>query len=304
MKRRTMVKMLRVSSRMGFPGRAVAMAGVVALTGACAQAQEARTLAPHQHRPALIRHTHDNGAADSTNWSGYAVTGAIGSVTSVSGSWVVPAATCTEAGGSNAYAAFWVGIDGWNSSSVEQTGTDSDCSSGKPQYYAWYEFYPQNAYYAGTLTSLNPGDVISATVSFAGGKFTATITDLTKHESYTATYTPPAASRRSTPPARSSAEWITEAPCCTNRGGTLPLADFGTVSFGASDATLTTVSAGPLPIGSFGLNSSSTVWTSTMINQSTPKNEVTNPPAADIMALPSGLSNLSNFTVTWKSVGP
>jgi hypothetical protein len=35
---------------------------------------------------------------------------------------------------------------------------------------------------------------------------------------------------------RSSAEVITEAPCCTNSGGILPLADFGTVNYsGSSD---------------------------------------------------------------------
>ena len=38
--------------------------------------------------------------------------------------------------------AFWVGLDGYSSTSVEQLGTDSDCVSGKPSYYAWYEMYP------------------------------------------------------------------------------------------------------------------------------------------------------------------
>ena len=38
---------------------------------------------------------HSNGTACSTNWSGYAVTGANGAYTVVSGSWVEPTATCT-----------------------------------------------------------------------------------------------------------------------------------------------------------------------------------------------------------------
>ncbi len=38
-----------------------------------------------------IRYDATNGY--STNWSGYAVTGAAGSVSSVSGSWIVPQAT-------------------------------------------------------------------------------------------------------------------------------------------------------------------------------------------------------------------
>ena len=41
-------------------------------------------------------------------------------------------------GGSTAYSSFWVGIDGFSSSSVEQMGTDSDVVNGIPTYYAWY----------------------------------------------------------------------------------------------------------------------------------------------------------------------
>ena len=41
------------------------------------------------------------------------------------------------------YAAFWVGLDGYTSKSVEQLGTDSDCTNvNSPSYYAWYEMYP------------------------------------------------------------------------------------------------------------------------------------------------------------------
>ena len=55
----------------------------------------------------------------SSNWSGYAVTGSAGSVTSPSGSWTVPAVTGSRF--TTAYAAFWVGIDGFASNTVEQT---------------------------------------------------------------------------------------------------------------------------------------------------------------------------------------
>ena len=300
-------------AKSSFARRAMVVAIAAACAGGALSAQRSEVPTSHQHRPALVRHAHADGSADSTNWSGYAVSAANGAVTSVTGSWVIPAATCSEAGGSTAYASFWVGIDGWNSNSVEQTGTDSDCSSGTPQYYAWYEFYPSPAYYAGRLTSLSPGDVMSATVSYANGTFTATIKDVTKNESYTATFTPPAASRRYTPPARSSAEWIAEAPCCTSRGGILPLAEFGTVSLG-EDYTAPSVSTGTnyatisgisAPIGSFGTTSATTVWSSTMINENTPPSEETNPPAADLMAVPSALTtDGSSFQVVWKSVGP
>src|SRR5690348_12236358 len=61
----------------------------------------------------------------STNWSGYAVTGPNGSVSSVQGSWIVPSVTCAKH--SATYSSYWVGIDGFSSGTVEQTGTDSDC---------------------------------------------------------------------------------------------------------------------------------------------------------------------------------
>src|SRR5580692_9765213 len=56
--------------------------------------------------------------AESTNWSGYAVTGSNGAFSSVSSSWTEPTATCS--GRSDQYAAFWVGLDGYSSDSVEQ----------------------------------------------------------------------------------------------------------------------------------------------------------------------------------------
>ena len=41
------------------------------------------------------------------------------------------------------YSSAWVGIDGFSSTTVEQTGTEMDVtSSGKVEYSAWYELYP------------------------------------------------------------------------------------------------------------------------------------------------------------------
>jgi hypothetical protein len=62
-------------------------------------------------------------------------------------------------------------------------------------------------------------------VSYLGSnKFLLTITDSTQHWKRSAT-------RRLAGAARSSAEVIAEAPCCTYSGGILPLTNFGTVSF-------------------------------------------------------------------------
>ncbi len=83
--------------------------------------------------------------SSSTNWSGYAVETSIsspqsGAVLDVKGSCIVPAVNGAVT--PNAYSSFWIRIDGYSSGSVEQMGTDSDTSSGVPQYYAWYEMYP------------------------------------------------------------------------------------------------------------------------------------------------------------------
>jgi hypothetical protein len=152
----------------------------------------------------------------STNWSGYAANG--GSYTSVSASWVQPAATCTSA---TRYSSFWVGLDGFSSSSVEQDGTDTDCVNGQPQYYGWYETYPNPSFSFGS--TVKPGDTMSSSVVYQGSnQYKLTLSDVTRGWSATTTQTVSGA-------ARSSAEVIIEAPCCTRSGGILPLANFGTV---------------------------------------------------------------------------
>jgi len=184
-------------------------------------------IAPRQHRPIKDHVDNGDGTSTSTNWSGYAVLGS--SFTSAEGSWVVPTATCSSSG--DLYASFWVGLDGYSSSTVEQTGTDSDCDGKTPSYYAWYEFYPHPSYEITSLT-IKPGDRMSAKVVYSGSEFTITIEDVTTGKSYSK-------SSRVSGAARSSAEWIAEAPCCTGSEGILPLADFGTVLFGEDSTGVT-----------------------------------------------------------------
>jgi len=194
----------------------IGILGSLALLPAFAQGSAHR-----QH--GLIRdfHDHGDGTSTSTNWSGYAVTGT--SFTSAIGSWTVPTANCSGVS-EDEYASFWVGIDGYSSSTVEQTGTDSDCVGTGPVYYAWYEFYPHPSINIGSVP-VSPGNQMSASVTYNGSEFTITITNETTGKSYTKSSTVSGAKR-------SSAEWIAEAPCCTSGGGILPLADFGTVLFG------------------------------------------------------------------------
>src|SRR5262245_16449591 len=79
--------------------------------------------AAHRHAPIAIRERLTDSNLTSTNWSGYAVTGAPGSITRVKGSWTVPAVQgpCTAQFQASS---FWVGIDGFMSNTVEQIGTD------------------------------------------------------------------------------------------------------------------------------------------------------------------------------------
>jgi hypothetical protein len=155
----------------------------------------------------------------SHNWAGYAVIADPGSVSDVKGSWVVPAVSSPT--GSDGFSAFWVGIDGFGSRTVEQIGTESDYLSGSPQYYAWFEMYPDYPHIV--QISVSPGDQISAEVKYAGGGvFTLSISDLTTGQSFQINTVASGADR-------SSAEWIAEAPY---DGGVLPLADFSKAYFG------------------------------------------------------------------------
>jgi hypothetical protein len=164
-----------------------------------------------------------SGQAQSTNWSGYAAT--TGTYTSVSANWVQPAGHCT---GGNQYAAFWVGLDGYSSGTVEQTGSEVDCIGRTAQYSAWYEAYPAASMNYNNI--VKAGDSFTATVTYTtGNQFSLYIDDITEHWSHTTVVTVANA-------ARTSAEVIAEAPCCTFFGGILPLTNFGTMNFTGSMA--------------------------------------------------------------------
>jgi hypothetical protein len=196
----------------------------------------------------------------STNWSGYAVTGS--RFTSVSASWKQPTATCSA----TAYSSFWVGLDGDTSNTVEQTGTDADCSGRSPQYYAWYEMYPK--FPVNLSQPVAPGDTMTASVTTDGrGNFTLTISDASR--GWTNVTKAKLKSAK-----LSSAEVIAEAP--SSSGGVLPLANFGTASFTAAKAN-----------GSFLTSTTPNIDPITMASGSTVK------------AQPGSISG-GAFSVTWK----
>jgi len=159
-------------------------------------------------------------------WAGYALTHAGVAYTSVTGSWVEPAARCpARAGGT--LAAFWLGLGGYPAGSqiLAQIGTESDCSaSDRPHYFAWFEVLPDIAH---TVSArLYAGDTITSTVRMVAPTVVEMrLRDSTRHWTFTrriAWYQPDT----------SSAEWIVEAPytCAGIYCNRTSLANFGSVS--------------------------------------------------------------------------
>jgi hypothetical protein len=213
------------------------------------------------HTAARI-HAHHGRYSTSSNWSGYATTGT--RYTDVKGSWTQPAATCQS--GETSYSAFWVGLDGDTTNTVEQTGTEANCANGTPQYFAWYEMYPKFPVNLGRPVA--PGDSMSAEVSANGkGGFILTISDATRHWTFST-------SQRLHRAQLGSAEWIAEAP--SGAGGVLPLADFGKAYFASCTANGVALGANP------------NVDAITMAANGVTK------------AVPSGLSGGTAFSVTWE----
>jgi hypothetical protein len=192
-------------------------------------------------------------ATSSTNWAGWADIN--DTFKTVSSQWTEPTVNCSPGsssggggllgglgslggllgggGGGGAiastYSSFWVGLDGYTSSSVEQDGTSADCTSSGPNYYAWYEMYPSGeAPLPSTQYHVNAGDVMTGTVSFnaTSNAYTLSLSDQQGKWTYSTTIAESGL-------ARSSAEFVAEAPsdCSILYCNPLPLSNFGTATF-------------------------------------------------------------------------
>ncbi len=163
-------------------------------------------------------------------WGGYVAFGdSNGTVSAVKGEWVVPSVNCS--GDLKAAILFWVGMDGWRSSTVEQGGTRADCLNGVAVYSAWYEFYPSELSTMNfTSLKVSPGNLVAASVRYLEGSFNITVADLSthKHASIIGAYSQAA---------RLDAEWIVEAPGYRN-GTRLSLPSFGQVQFNDTYAVI------------------------------------------------------------------
>ncbi len=265
-----------LATRWGLPAVSLVALCVMAPSGSAIAASATVTASGIVHDPVQIESS-SRGVVTSTNWSGYADTGA--SFTSVIGTWVQPTASCPT--NQQQDASFWVGIDGFlkSSGTVEQIGTDSDCNKGNkkfpggPSYYAWWEMFPQASNNLSTKQfPVFAGDTISAQVTASGTTFTLTINDVSRGWSFSPG--PQTASA-----AESSAEWIAEAPsiCRGSKCTPVKLAAFGTVSFTGAAANGSAISA--------------SAFSDNQINMTKGKKT--------LKASASALSGGSAFSVTW-----
>jgi hypothetical protein len=234
-----------------------------------------RTVLPHLPRSASV---------DSQNWSGYAAVAKTNvALRYVTSTFTVPSINCSDVAIGSAgetYAAEWVGLDGFNSSTVEQTGVDSFCtsSSGAATNQAWYEMYPLDPV---VFSGVNAGDKIWVSVYYdtSTSEYQLFLDDETTGSTMETNQPCPSGSSCD----RNSAEVIEEDPGGSVSGG-INLADFGTVNFSASHVTSRS-----------GLHASlaaSSLWTTTEI--------VMQDPSGDDMATPSALTDSgANFSVTW-----
>jgi hypothetical protein len=187
----------------------------------------------------------------SSNWAGYATHRAHLSFRKVSAVWRQPTVTCVP--GRESYSAFWVGLGGYKRSAraLEQIGTEIDCRpSGRIVSSAWYELIPHPT--TAVELTVQPGDVIAASVAVTGHLVTVRLYDVTRGRGFKK-------SLRASMLDVSSAEWIAEAPSAClapNLCETLPLANFGSATFDNAQAQTAHGHVGSI---------SDPTWRSTMI---------------------------------------
>jgi hypothetical protein len=280
-------------------GSAAAMAGAVTLSGVTATtvaaparshaAPTARFLAEarsalvkylrHDHPQAWLVHTRHAQAirgvtaTGSFNWSGYADTATKHQTfTKVSGAWTTPSVKCSA---EDQITSNWVGLDGFDSNTVEQLGTVSWCFRGTATYFTWYEMFPAGLTEVGS--TLKPGDKIAASVTRTGTSYALKLTDSTttgNNISVTKTCT-------LTKCLDTSAEWVSERPSFSI--GIAPQAHYNAFKLTSGAQTSSgkpgTIGSGP------GVNVITMVDAENVYNLNTV----------------SGLTGGNSFSTTWKN---
>jgi hypothetical protein len=236
--------------------------------------------------------------ASSENWAGYVVGGSGSSnqqYKSVSGSWVQPTANCSNGQGDSA---FWIGLGGsGQTESLEQDGTEADCSAGgTPSYFAWYEMVPAGPVQVNM--TIHPGDHMSSRVTVNGTDVSFWLADQTTGATFAKTF-------QMSNPDTSSAEWIAEAPSQCSQGLSsctpLPLADFGNAQF--SNATATDANGHTGTISDSNWSAAAVTLSPGASNLGFASYDPTSA-SSSAGATPSGLSSDgSSFSVAWSADG-
>lgn len=220
----------------------------------------------------------------STNWSGYAIQGT--NATSVSGTFVIPT-ILSGTTATNNNVSIWCGIDGLTSSTVQQLGVDLAWVNGRVQSYAWIELYPSGPLQIVGMP-ITAGDQFQVAVKYlpsttstgqASQQYQLTMTNLTRRviANIPLVYT------RTSGTARTSVEWIVEAPYLN---GVLPLTDFSSIAWSNCLASFGTTTTSLVP-------PSHSALTPIALTMVTPTNV--------IKAAPSAISSSStSFSVSWR----
>lgn len=215
-------------------GLIVGLAVAVLLAGAFVTPADAKQLNAHGAVLQMVGPPQVN-ASQSGNWFGYgqgAVQKGVKLFRSITARWTVPRASQHKKGQAE-YSSDWIGIGGGcvtsgctiGDNTLIQTGTEQDVSAkGKASYSAWWEIIPAPS---STIPKLKvgPGNRMRAAITESSPQvWKITITDLTRHESFSKTV--PYSSSQDT------AEWIEETPLIVGQGaGFAALPTLSTPSF-------------------------------------------------------------------------
>ena len=231
----------------------------------------------------------NTGSLTASNWSGYAdVACPTCALRYVSADYTLPHLN-TAKSPNNSWAAHWVGLDGANTSTVEQVGIDTYVSNGVDYYYAWYEMYPAAAQVYSLAAS--PGDNIQVSVYTINGTYYLSLNDTTLGAGFNATATVPTGYVGQ----NKSAEVITEAPSEVS-GSTvtqLPLADYGQVNY--NNATVTSRS------GTHGNLGSTSLWSGYAIKMVGSTGTTLSTPSGLLNGTNSSGIPVSDFTAHWQA---
>ncbi len=211
----------------------------------------------------------------------------------MSAHFTAPPLDCTGVTAANgAWSAHWVGLDGFRSTTVEQTGLLAGCNGTTPEYAPFWEMFPNAPGYPSI--TVNPGDTISVSVYYnrSTRKFSLTFSDTTNGQKFTRTRACPAGATCR----RNSAEAISEAPFDATTSSVLPLAGFGTASFTNASITNTT--------GTHRGGLQSSFWNTYRITQAAGSGTnftITGDaiPEGTVLDTPSPLSQKVSFTDQW-----